>query len=172
MFPKGLLVITLLIATCLTLSIPPASSTLQLPSSNQTLPSPPANTTLTQIGEWPPAPFKCYLGGHTDTEILTRTPAPPSDPTSELGVLEAIRAIAVRARAQARLNLIHHFEQREGPVIFRFEATDESFRGEDVGMLLDQLWDMYNRYGKGDVFGRLVKVGFDTAYFEIVLRKV
>jgi len=160
-----------LIATCLTLSVPVASSILQLPSQNQTIPSPPVNATRTRLGLWPDAPFSKHLDWDTDTEIISRTPSSPWDPTPEMGVLEGISLIGTKARAHSHLALIQDYDETEGPVTFRFHATEDLFQGSDIGKLLDQLWEMTNLYGKGKVYGRLVRVEVTIAFFEITLRK-
>ncbi|CAD6586828.1 MAG: hypothetical protein ASARMPREDX12_002526 [Alectoria sarmentosa] len=163
-----------LIATSLALSIPLApSSLIQLPSQNDTLSSPPTNaTTNTHLGAWPDAPFSRHLAWDTDLEIISRTPAPASDPTSEMGVLEGISFLGAKARAQSRLASIEDFDEESGPVMFRFHATEELFSGQEIAMVLDALWEMTNRYGKGGVYGCLIRVGFHTGFFELALKRV
>lgn len=161
-----------LIATCLTLSIPPVSSILQLPSQNQTISSP-ANVTGSVLGKWDDPPIIKYLGGDTDTEITSVIPSSDSDPTSKRDVLDAISSIKVKALAEARLNLIKDFKDSEGPVEFGFHATDDLFRGSDVAMLLDQLWNLMNQNGIAELYGQLNRRGDlePIARFGVVIQK-
>jgi len=161
-----------LLPTCLTLAIPAVSSVLQLPSHNETTLLPLFNATSNRLGLWPDAPFRRHLDWDTDTEIIRRTPSAPSDPTSEMGVLGGISVISAKVRAQSGLALIQDYHESEGPVTFRFHATDDLFRGRDVSKLLDQLWEMTNLYGKGELYGCLVRAGIISAFFELLLRKV
>ena len=39
-------------------------------------------------------------------------------------------------------------------------------------MILDTLWEMTTLYGKGEVYGCLVRVEVHIAYFELGLKKV
>lgn len=161
-----------LIATCLTLSLPLDLSAARPPSLNGTIPSPPANATNTRLGAWPDAPFSMHLDWDTDIEVLSRNPSPPWDPTSEMGVLEGISIIGAKARSHSRLATIEDFREESGPVSFAFHATEDLFSGPDVAKILNVLWEMTNRYGKGEVYGSLVKVGIHTAFFELGLKKV
>lgn len=88
-----------------------------------------------------------------------------------MGVLEGISVISAKVRGYSKLSLIENYHDTEGPVTFRFHATDELFKGREVAMLLDQLWDMTNRFGKGEVYGCLVKMDDIIAYFKIILQK-
>ena len=89
-----------------------------------------------------------------------------------MGVLESISIIAGKARSQARLSSIQDFHEISGAVTFRFHATEELFSGPELAGILDALWDMTNRYGKGAVYGSLVRVGVPIAHFELELRRV
>ncbi|KAF6235272.1 hypothetical protein HO173_006466 [Letharia columbiana] len=163
-----------LIATCFTLSIPLEASAVRLPLhlQNETIPSSPANATNAGLGTWPDTPFNRHLGWDTGIEIISCTPASPADPTSEMGVLEGISIIGAKARSQSRLALIENFHEDSGPVTFDFHATEDLFRGSDVGKILDVLWEMTNQYGKGGVYGCLVMEDIHTAYFNLALKKV
>lgn len=88
-----------------------------------------------------------------------------------MGVLEGISVISARVRGHSSLSLIQNYHDTEGPVTFRFHAVDDLFKGREIAMLLDQLWEMTNMYGKGAVYGCLVKVDDHIAYFEILLQK-
>ena len=161
-----------LIVTCLTLSLPLNGPTLiSLPSrNNNTIPSssPPPTPILR---DWPPTPFTRHLSYDTNIEVLNRRPSPAWDPTSEMAVLEGISIIGAKARSRSRLATIEDFNEQSGPVLFRFHATEDLFRGADVAKVLDVLWHMTNLYGKGEVYGCLVRVGVHTAYLELELRK-
>lgn len=89
-----------------------------------------------------------------------------------MGVLEGISLIGAKARSHSRLATIQNFREESGPVTFVFRATDELFRGKDVARVLDVLWDMTNSYGKGEVYGCLVRAEVITACFELALKKV
>lgn len=89
-----------------------------------------------------------------------------------MGVLGGISVIGAKVRAQSGLALIQDYHQSEGPVTFRFHAVDDLFSGQDISKLLDQLWEMTNLYGKGEVYGCLVRADIISAYFELLLRKV
>lgn len=89
-----------------------------------------------------------------------------------MGVLEGISLIGAKARARSRLSSIEDFHEESGPVSFDFHATEDLFRGSDVAMILDALWEMTNLYGKGEVYGCLVRVEVHIAYFELGLKKV
>ena len=136
-----------LIATCLTLYIPLESSVVQLSLQNETLLSPPANITNTRLGGWPATPFSRHLAYDTDIQVISRTPSSPTDPTSEMGVLEGISIIGAKARSQSRTATIQDFHEESGPVMFGFHATDDLFAGSDVAKILDVLWEMTNLYG-------------------------
>ena len=161
-----------LIATSLSLFLPLESSVVRLSLHNESIPLALANLTSTRLGGWPVAPFRRHLGWDTDVEVLSRTPSPPTDPTPEMGVLEGISIIGAKARAHSRGALIQDFHEDSGPVMFVFHATDDLFRGSDVAKVLDVLWEMTNLYGKGEVYGCLVRVEVHTAYFELGLKKV
>lgn len=89
-----------------------------------------------------------------------------------MGVLEGISIIGAKARSHSGLALIQDFHEESGPVMFGFHATDDLFRGRDVAKILDVLWEMTNRYGKGGVYGCLVRVDVHIAFFELSLKKV
>ena len=89
-----------------------------------------------------------------------------------MGVLEGISFLGAKARAQSRLASIEDFDEESGPVMFRFHATEELFSGQEIAMVLDALWEMTNRYGKGGVYGCLIRVGFHTGFFELALKRV
>lgn len=89
-----------------------------------------------------------------------------------MGVLEGISLIGAAARSQSRMATIRDFHHETGPVTFGFHATEELFRGSDVAMILDKLWEMTNLYGKGGVYGSLVRAGVHIAYYELILKKV
>lgn len=89
-----------------------------------------------------------------------------------MGVLEGISLIGAKARSRSRLSTIKDFREESGPVTFVFHATDDLFRGADVADVLNVLWEMVNSYGKGGVYGCLVRVEVNTAFFELELRTV
>ena len=89
-----------------------------------------------------------------------------------MGVLEGISLIGARARSQSRTSTIQDFHEMSGAVIFDFHATDDLFSGSDIAMVLDVLWEMTNRYGKGGVYGAQRRVEDYIAYFELALQKV
>lgn len=174
MFPQILPLFPLII-TSLTLSIPPPPSIVLLSSQNETITIPPPSTnakTTTHLGGWPGAPFSRHLGWHTDLVVLRRTPSPPTDPTPEMGVLEGISLIGAKARARSRTSSIQDFHEMSGPVTFDFHATDDLFSGSDLAMVLDVLWEMTNLYGKGGVYGGLLRIDDYIAYYELALQKV
>lgn len=88
-----------------------------------------------------------------------------------MGVLEGISIIGAKARSHSRLATIKDFCEESGPVMFAFHATEDLFRGSDVAKVLDALWEMTNLYGKGGVYGSLVRVGVHIAFFELSLKK-
>ena len=89
-----------------------------------------------------------------------------------MAVLEGISLIAAKARTRSRTSSIQDFDEWSGPVTFDFHATDDLFSGPDVAKILDILWEMTNLYGKGGVYGTLVRVDVHIAFFELSLRKV
>ena len=89
-----------------------------------------------------------------------------------MGVLEGISLIGAKARSHSRTATIEDFHEDSGPVSFDFHATEELFRGADVAKILDALWDMTNLYGKGEVYGCLVRAGVHIAFFELGLKKM
>ena len=159
----------ILLASRLTLSIPLAPTVVLLPLQNETIPIPSPPTT--RLGAWPDAPFSRHLAWDTDIDVLRRAPSPASDPTSEMAVLEGISLIGSKARSQSRLSSIQDFREESGPVTFVFHATEDLFSGPNVAKVLDALWEMTNSYGKGEVYGCLVRVEVTTAYFELGLKK-
>ena len=89
-----------------------------------------------------------------------------------MGVLEGISIIGTEARSQSRLATIKDFHGESGPVMFSFHATEDLFRGGDVARILDALWQMTNLYGKGGVYGSLVRADVHIAYFRLSLKVV
>ena len=168
--PHCLSLLALIPTTCLAL-------TLRLPSqinndNNITTPSLSLLTNITHPGlqsDWPSIPITRHLAYETDLQILDLRPPPATDPTSESAVLQSISIIQARARARSRLALIQKFDEVSPPVTFRFRATDDLFRGSEVAMVLEALWEMTNRHGKAELYGALVRVGEYTAYFELRL---
>ena len=158
-----------LLATCLALSIPPQPQSLQLTSLNSTLPSSP---TITRLGAWPRVPFSQHFAYDTDLQILSRTPSPATDPTSEMDVLSDISEITRKARAKSRLSSIQDFDQISGAVTFKFHGTEGLFSGPEIAGVLDALWTMTNSYGKSGVYGSLVRVGLPIAHLQLEIRGV
>lgn len=89
-----------------------------------------------------------------------------------MAVLEGISLIGAKARTRSRTSTIQDFNEWSGPVTFDFHATDDLFSGSDVAKVLDVLWEMTNLYGKGGVYGTLVRVDVHIAFFELSLQKV
>ena len=158
-----------LLATCLALFIPPQSQFLQLTSLNSTLPSSP---TITRLGTWPHVPFSQHFAYDTDLQILSRTPSPATDPTSEMDVLSSISIITGKARHKSRLSSIQDFNGISGAVTFRFHGTEDLFSGPEIAGILDAIWTMTNRYGKSGIYGSLVREGLPIAHFELEIRGV
>lgn len=55
--------------------------------------------------------------------------------------------------------------------MFHFHGTEDLFCGSDIALILDVLWQMTNSYGKGEVYGSLLRVKTRIAYFELGLKK-
>lgn len=166
-----LLSFLIIVAPCLSLSIPSPFSILQQPAQNQTSPSPSSNQTSTWLGAWPTTPFKTQLDSSTDMEIISRKPSSTSDPTSDFSVLEAISFICAKARGRGQLPLLQDFDMTEGPVSFRLHAMEDDVQYVVVRKVLDQMWQMTNLHGKGGVYGRLLRGDHNVAFFELVLQE-
>ena len=125
---------------------------------------------VTSLSNWPDTPFIRHFEWDTDIAIINRTPYNPSGPTSESSIVADVRLIGAKVRSEGtRLAMMQHYEGRSGIVSFAFHGTSAFFRGSEIAMVLDTIAEMMNWYGVAGVYGSLVMVGANIAYFEVAL---
>ena len=157
----------------LTASVPLRPFIIASPSQNLTTLSSSRNAT-NLLGTWPATPFSRHFAYDTDIEIIDRTPSSPSDPHSQSDILGDIRLIGAKVRSEGtRLAMMSAYHRISGAVEFAFEATEQfTFRGSEIAMVVDTIWELTNLYGAARIYGSLVNTGVNVAFFELGLMPV
>ena len=65
--------------------------------------------------------------------------------------------------------MMQNYHDKSGNVEFAFHGTVALFRGSEIAMVLEVIWQMTNLYGAAGIYGSLVNTGADIAYFQLGL---
>ena len=82
--------------------------------------------------------------------------------------------ISAKVRSEGtRLAMMSSYHRISGAVEFAFEATEQfTFRGSEIAMVVDVIWELTNVYGAARIYGSLVNTGVNIAFFELGLMSV
>ena len=168
---RNVLLTLLIVRIALSLLLPSNSSDLAIPQNltSQNALSNNDNNTNSLLGIWPAPPYRYILGWGLDISI-TSIQAKPSMPHTTVGVLEAI--VACRNRFyETKLpeSSLHHFRDREGPVVFEYRTVLKNPPARIVPRILDSLWDRTIRWEAATISAQILVGDSAVGWFYLLV---